>query len=452
MADLTVPPWNLPITTIDVAQITVVSNSSVSWSLARTQQYCNLYGIPLSNIVSCPFGTGATYLQSTPTFQTQVMNVVRPKLIALGGPLIIGPGIPSQWEVPLLTGSSGSWAAGPGSSDVGLWLIMAMAKKFTSLTQVVGATGGGLGGNAFTPYDLLSPSSVVALQPGAVGQFLGGNFTEVFTLKDSSGVYQCTVPDAGGLNAALSAERTYVPFGKVGWGGWDNPVVPAETDTNIGQLLTQIQNNLANVYLQAKTAPILHTILAAGTAPITEDCAWVQQLKAWGANVKYYYHSADTPPAPFNVTVPISGAVAPWATLSTTGISPPATYTVFSGNVANGEIPNAPWTTNQNPQPGGVALIGGASGGYQNNQWEVSTKQAAGTTDGKHREVTNLNEAVSIWYGVLRGLPLMLARHFLDFSGNGTANAMGDPLWTPFRAPPAGQAGTGYKRGYRWVA
>ena len=452
MAELTTPPWNLPIVSIDVTRITVVANSDVSWSATRAQQYMALYGIPSGNLIGLPFGTGTVYTQSTPTFSSQVYTPLRAKLAALGGPLIIGPSIPSQWAVPLLTGSSGSWAAGPGSSDVGLWLIMAMAKKFTSLTQVVGATGTGLGGNAFTPYDLLSPSSIVALNPGSVSQFLGGDYTENFTLKDSSGVYQCTVPDQGGLSAALSSERLYVPFGKVGWGGWDLPLVPAETNANIGQLLAQIESNLALSQLYAQTAPLLHSILAIGTSPITEDCAWVQQLKAWGANVKYYYHSADTPPAPFNVTVPISGAVSPWATLSTTGISPPATYTVFMGNVANGEIPNAPWTTNQNPVNGGVALIGGASGGYQNNQWEVSTKQASGTTDGKHREITNANEAVSIWYGVLRGLPLMLARHFLNFSGNGTANAMGDPLWSPFRAAAANTTGQGYKRGYRWIA
>ena len=275
MADLTTPPWNLPIVEIDLSRITVVSNSSVSWSLARTQQYMALYGIPAGNLISLPFGTGTTYTQSTPTFESQIMVPLRAKLIALGGPLIIGPSIPSQWEVPLLTGSSGSWAAGPGSSDVGLWLLMAMAKQFPGLTQVVGASGGALGGNAYTPYDLLSPSSIVALQPGAVSQFLGGDYTETFTLKDSSGVYQCTVPDQGGLSAALSSERLYVPFGKVGWGGWDLPLVPAETNANIGQLLAQIESNLALSQLYAQTAPLLHSILAIGTSPITEDCAWV---------------------------------------------------------------------------------------------------------------------------------------------------------------------------------
>ena len=95
MAILTTPPWNLPVIDVDVTRITVVANSDVSWSATRCLQYMALYGIPSGNLISLPFGTGYQYAPAnTATFKSSVYDPLRVKLLALGGTLIVGAGVP----------------------------------------------------------------------------------------------------------------------------------------------------------------------------------------------------------------------------------------------------------------------------------------------------------------------------------------------------------------------
>ena len=455
MAILTTPPWNLPVIDVDVTRITVVANSNVSWSATRCLQYMALYGIPSGNLISLPFGTDHQYAPaSTATFKSAVYDPLRVKLLALGGTLIVGAGVPCDYVTKILNTPGPPWTSGPATAAVSLWQLLAQAKLWTNITEVVAAAGGGLGGNDYDAYDLKNSTTVVALNPGTIDQFLGGSYTETFELQDGGPNYVVTVPDSSGLSAAVAPERLYVPYGKFGWGGWDVPITAPETDTTIGLLLNAITAALALPQQRAQTSPWLHSIAASGSSGIECDCAWVQQCKAWGMDVDYYFYGGGTPPPPFTSTVSLAGAVYPWATIQA-GLSPAQQmkYVVQAGNTANGDVPNYPWLTNQAPLPGGVSLISGPSAGYQWNIWGVGGQYATGgVTDARHRNTIAIQEQPSTWYGLLRGLPLMLARHFQNFGSQGTTQAMGDPLWNPFREAPVPDQGQGYKRGYRWIA
>jgi hypothetical protein len=457
--NLSAPPWTEPLPAIDYGRILVVDNSDLAWCRPRNLEYAAIYNIPAANVLSLPFGTnlGGYQPASDAVFLSTVVRPLQAKMDELQPSMVIfGAGVPARCVFYIREGGPAPIPFNVSATTLGtagLWLALMEARRIRGLEAITSgsafaqATGTAVleelltinGQTYFTiPYQAPTPlGDVLAGDPNNTT----GAFRE-YSLR--GGIVTIKVPTVAGLESAMSGNRPDMPFGKFGWGDiWQRG--PYEDDAVIGQLLDRIRvaKNLGQPYgpqqdpFPPRKRPILMSLRGSAESTVDDDCAWCLLMKDWGLDVKYYYHNS-APNPPYDTLLPESGAVCTWAQWQA-GLSPIQSVSWHLGCCENDEIFQSPRLAMENNlayRAGSHSTVVAQSTGNEWNVRAISERTAiAGTTDIAHRNGTQVWNDFSIWHGLLRGLPYILATHCRQLAGNGTGVAIGDPLWAPFYVP-----------------
>lgn len=440
MAELSAAPWTHPWAAVDYLRVVLVANSAVAWSRTICEEYADLYGIPRANIVDV--NTGTTPNVWTPTDTAQFLaNFITPIANAIdavgSGLVILGPFVQARVELWELTGVFGTWAVSGSSRGYPcLWLAAGYARALRDgVTGTLCADLDVFGNSQLTEWR--STTSVVSRIPPNLSTMLGSFDWVEYTLPGFTGLPLIRVPTQAATLRVQTAGAVYNPTARLGWDSWQGPMA-AETEAGVRAILTATRAALtANSQTDSRTRKILMHMRAVTGTTLNQWASWTAYMQGLGLNVDYLYHTSDTSllSAPWTTTVPVAGAVKTYAQL-VAGLSPALGYYCQLGNTDNGEFwlgPPTVWETNQAPLTGGSSFVCSPSEGYRYNVQAVSVQGAtAGMTDCYHRTSGTVQEDISTWHALLRGMPPILACYWKDFAGIGAGLAMGDPLYAPF--------------------
>jgi hypothetical protein len=439
---------------LDRKRLVVVANSSVGWSLARTQEYCTRRGVPLSAIISIPLGTDpvtwtpASNAAMEATFVTPLAALIQSRL-ASG--VLLGPGCPARVAVVGQVNGASYTPAAVGypplyqlAAGAGRYFArLASEVSVFALPCVVAWIDNGSGRFTWAGWDGLLGAT---LWPSTLWGQVGSTDTALaplLSIVDAVPTGATNVPTAA-LTALIGrAQSNQLPVGRIGYSGWYTPggAVP-ESDSNALASLVS-----ADRAMSADTvAPVLVSISTISAPDGNIWAALVERLRTWGYPVQYVYRDTPGGPGSFSeINAPVAGAVASTAAFTSTVTGLP--YSLLAGCALNTDTPNSAGVgfNTLAPVPGGGVSSIGASGGWEWGLRQLTLGAAWAMLDQTHK---NLSVHQASWVGVWLLLTGMSVMEAVYWSSNAAGYlACGDPLFSPFPLnlyqPPGERFGRG---------
>jgi hypothetical protein len=438
---------------LDRRRLVVVANSSVGWSLARTQEYCDRRGIPQSAIISIALGTDpvtwtpASNAAMEATFVTPLAALIQSR-VASG--VLLGPGCPARVAVTGQVSGAAYTPAAVGypplyqlASGAGRYFArLASEASGFALPCVVAWIDRGSGRFDFGGWDGFLGND---LFPSTLWAAVGSSDTTlapVLALSDATSIGSTSVPTQALTALGGRAQSNLLPTGRIGYSGWYSPSgAVAESSTNALAAVESADRAVPGDL----PAPLLVSIATVSSPDGDVWAALVERLRAWGYSAQYVYR--DTPGTLQETLAPAAGAVATKAAFESTVTG--LRYSLLAGCALSSDAPNTSGVGFNTLAPvagAGVSSIG-ASGGWEWGLRQLAIGAAWAMLDQTHKNLNVHRTSWLITWLLLSGMSAMEAAYW---AGQRQGHlACGDPLFCPFQLqfyrPINEQLGRGYR-------